>query len=73
MSLLGGVATRVLGLPAPATGHVTLNRAVTVMTDDGIALRGDHYAPDIPGAPTVLIRTPYGRRGGVAIAARTVA
>ena len=32
--------------------------------DDGVALLGDHYSPRGDGPhPTVLVRTPYGRRG----------
>jgi hypothetical protein len=34
-----------------------------VHTRDGVILRTDHYEPRLPGAPTILMRTPYGRGG----------
>src|SRR5262245_10764747 len=40
---------------------------------DGVILRTDHYAPPLDDAPTVLVRTPYGRRGLTAVAARMLA
>ncbi|HEX6500618.1 MAG TPA: CocE/NonD family hydrolase [Micromonosporaceae bacterium] len=40
---------------------------------DGVVLRADHYEPALTGAPTVLVRTPYGRRGVTAVLARTLA
>nr|WP_245736691.1 CocE/NonD family hydrolase [Micromonospora pattaloongensis] len=52
-----------LGLPPPRTGRVRITRDLTVRARDGIKLRTDHYAPELPAAPTVLIRTPYGRGG----------
>jgi uncharacterized protein len=48
-------------LPAPACG-VRLERAVGVPMPDGVTLLTDHYWP-LTGepAPTVLVRSPYGR------------
>lgn len=57
------VATALLRLPAARTRRVTLTRDIPVRVRDGVVLRTDHYAPDLPGAPAVLIRTPYGRGG----------
>ena len=34
---------------------------------DGVILRTDHYAPALQAAPTVLVRTPYGRGGFTAV------
>jgi putative CocE/NonD family hydrolase len=39
---------------------------------DGVILRTDHYAPAVDSAPTVLVRTPYGRTGLHGLAARIV-
>ncbi len=41
-----------------------MTRGIAVRMRDGVILRADHYAPDLPGrVPTVLVRTPYGRGG----------
>jgi putative CocE/NonD family hydrolase len=40
---------------------------------DGVTLRADHYVPQLPSAPTILIRTPYGRGGIPGLLARSVA
>jgi putative CocE/NonD family hydrolase len=48
-------------LPAPVC-DVRLERAVAVPMADGVTLLADHYWPLVDGtAPTVLIRSPYGR------------
>ena len=44
-----------------------------VRARDGARLRTDHYAPRLPGAPTVLIRTPYGRGGPMRLLGRLIA
>jgi putative CocE/NonD family hydrolase len=50
-----------LRLPPPHNG-VAVRRAIPVAMPDGARLLTDHYAPRRPGpAPTILIRTPYGR------------
>jgi uncharacterized protein len=54
-------------LPSAVTRDVTLHRDLVVRTRDGIDLRTDHYAPELASAPTVLVRTPYGRRGPVGL------
>ena len=64
MTLLSEIAGRLLRLPAPATRDVVVARDLPVTMDDGVVLLADRYAP--PGsdrAPTVLVRSPYGRRG----------
>ncbi|MFP5362473.1 MAG: CocE/NonD family hydrolase [Thermoleophilia bacterium] len=64
MPLLSKIAGRALRLPQPATREVELDRNLPVAMDDGAVLLADRYAP--PGtrtAPTVLVRSPYGRAG----------
>jgi len=34
---------------------------------DGVVLRADHWEPRLAGAPTILVRTPYGRAGAVGL------
>jgi uncharacterized protein len=64
---------RLLGLPPPRAGRVTLRRDMRVRVRDGVALLTDHYAPDLAGAPAVLIRTPYGRHGPMRLQGRLLA
>ncbi|MDG4799737.1 CocE/NonD family hydrolase [Micromonospora sp. WMMD980] len=71
--LVTRLAAAALRLPAARTGRVTLTRDVKVRVRDGTTLRTDHYAPDLPCAPCVLIRTPYGRGGPMRLLGRLVA
>lgn len=50
-----------------------MRHAIGLRARDGVILRTDHYAPALPDAPTVLVRTPYGRGGANAVAARLMA
>ncbi|WP_103565005.1 CocE/NonD family hydrolase [Actinomadura rubteroloni] len=44
--------------------RVAVNRDLRVPSHDGVVLLADHYAPvDVERPPTVLVRSPYGRRG----------
>ncbi|WP_245681431.1 CocE/NonD family hydrolase [Actinomadura kijaniata] len=44
--------------------QVRVERDLEVPTTDGVVLLADHYAPvDLERPPTVLVRSPYGRRG----------
>ncbi|XTZ15825.1 CocE/NonD family hydrolase [Micromonospora echinospora] len=70
--MLTRLATGLLRLP-PARARGTLTRDQPVRARDGVILRTDHYAPDLPAAPTVLIRTPYGRSGPMRLLGRLVA
>lgn len=64
MALLSEIAGRVLRLPAPATRDLVVDRDVPVTMRDGVVLLADRYAPPGSGrAPTVLVRSPYGRSG----------
>ena len=67
------LATAALRLPPARTRRVTLTRGIPVRVRDGVPLRTDHYAPALPDAPTVLIRTPYGRGGPMRLLGRLVA
>ena len=62
--LLSELAGRLLRLPAPASRDVVVERDLPVEMDDGVVLYADRYAPPGDGpAPTVLVRSPYGRSG----------
>jgi uncharacterized protein len=61
MGVLSRATGRILGLSAAKARKIRSNQHIPVRTRDGIDLMTDHYAPDIPDAPTILIRTPYGR------------
>jgi hypothetical protein len=64
MSLQGRIVERILHLPPAETRAVAVTRDQRIPTPDGVELLADVYRPRrIPGAPTILIRTPYGRRG----------
>jgi putative CocE/NonD family hydrolase len=58
------VAQRLMALPAPLDRAVGVAPDVGVSMDDGVVLLADLYTPAGPGPhPTVLVRSPYGRRG----------
>lgn len=70
MSLTSRVISWLLKLPPAETHSYTVTRDVRVPMPDGVVLQADHYVPRAhrashPNAtyPTLLIRTPYGRRG----------
>ncbi len=61
--LLSEIAGHVLRLPVPVSREVVIERDLPVEMDDGVVLYADRYAPPGTGtAPTVLVRSPYGRR-----------
>jgi putative CocE/NonD family hydrolase len=58
------VLARALSLPPARDRDVTETRDVRVPMDDGVDLLADIYTPAASGPhPTVLVRSPYGRRG----------
>ncbi|MFD9697569.1 CocE/NonD family hydrolase [Lentzea sp. NPDC059081] len=61
------LAQRLLKLPPATTRDVTVERDLRIPTHDGLTLLADHWAPagtaPASGAPTAVVRTPYGRRG----------
>ncbi|HEY8581677.1 MAG TPA: CocE/NonD family hydrolase [Capillimicrobium sp.] len=67
MPLLSEIAGRLLRLPEPASREPRVERDLAVVMDDGVTLLADRWSaggadPSVP-APTVLVRSPYGRRG----------
>ncbi|MCW2917467.1 MAG: X-Pro dipeptidyl-peptidase domain protein [Actinomycetia bacterium] len=66
MLLLSRIVERILELPPALTRDVRVTRDLRAPLDDGVELLADLYQPrHVPNAPTVLIRSPYGRRGWV--------
>jgi hypothetical protein len=63
MTLASRLAQRLVGLAPGVTHDVKLQRDLIVRTRDGVDLKTDHYAPGLDSAPTIMIRTPYGRHG----------
>src|SRR2546421_1891925 len=65
------IGSRVLGkwlrLPPPETRAVRAHRGIDITMRDGVVLRTDHWEPRLRPAPTILVRTPYGRRGLVGL------
>ena len=64
MSLTSRLVSWLCALPPPETRDVALQRDLPVPMPDGATLLADRYFPRAnPKAPTLLVRTPYGRRG----------
>lgn len=64
MSLTGRLMTWWMHLPPAETRDIVITRNIQVPMPDGVILLADHYAPRTgPKLPTLLIRSPYGRRG----------
>ena len=65
MSLASAVLARLAHLPRPLTEDVVCEKNLRVAMDDGAVLVADRWVPraarDVP-QPTVLVRSPYGRR-----------
>jgi putative CocE/NonD family hydrolase len=62
MSISSRLIGRLFDLPKAETYKITIERDVKVTMPDGIVLLADHYYPDKGKPPTILIRSPYGRR-----------
>jgi uncharacterized protein len=73
MTLMGRAVAGAFDLPQPQTRRVRATRAIGVRMRDGVTLRTDHLAPDLPEAPTILVRTPYGRGGPIGMVCRAAA
>ncbi len=66
MSLLSQIAGRSMRLPAPRTRDLVVERDLAARMDDGVVLLADRYVARDElrrPPPTILVRTPYGRRG----------
>jgi uncharacterized protein len=62
--MVSRAAALLMSLPRPLDTAIAVERDVRVPMDDGVALMSDLYTPGGNGPhPTVLVRTPYGRRG----------
>jgi putative CocE/NonD family hydrolase len=67
--VLSRVVERVLKLPPAVTRDVEVRRGLRVPLRDGVELIADLYVPRrVAGAPTILVRTPYGRGGLLTLA-----
>lgn len=67
VTLQSEIAGRLLRLPAPASREVAVEEDLEAEMDDGTVLLADRWIPaglDGP-SPTVLVRSPYGRKGAV--------
>ncbi|MEV6810973.1 CocE/NonD family hydrolase [Micromonospora sp. NPDC051296] len=71
--LASRLAAAALRLPPARVRRIAVTRDIPLRVRDGVTLRTDHYAPDLAGAPTVLIRTPYGRGGPMRLLCRLAA
>src|SRR6202049_3543441 len=66
MSLISRLMSRFMHLPPSQTHDVAITRDIQILMPDGVALLADHYAPRGGSKlPTLLIRSPYGRKGFV--------
>jgi putative CocE/NonD family hydrolase len=65
VNLSSYLVERVLGLGAPQTRDLTVQRDLQVPMPDGTILLADRWAPKVRGwgRPVALLRSPYGRRG----------
>ncbi|RDI24541.1 CocE/NonD family hydrolase [Lentzea flaviverrucosa] len=61
----GLIGQRLLKLPPALSRNVTVERDLRIPTHDGQTLLANHWAPAdaSSGAPTAVVRTPYGRTG----------
>ncbi len=64
MTVGSRLAARLVRLPAPKTTAVSVERDLAAKMPDGVVLLADRWYPTSPppDLPTVLVRTPYGRR-----------
>ena len=67
MSLGSRAIERYFHLPPAVTRAVRVHRGLAVTARDGVVLRTDHWEPRLRPAPTILIRTPYGRAGVIGL------
>ena len=64
MSVTSRLVNWWLRLPPAETYDLAITRDLKVPMPDGAVLLADHYSPRSgPGRPTILVRSPYGRRG----------
>jgi putative CocE/NonD family hydrolase len=67
-ALFSRFIARTMRLPRAIDMNVAVERDVATPMPDGVVLLADIYTPAGAGPhPTILVRTPYGRRGGLGI------
>jgi putative CocE/NonD family hydrolase len=67
MSIGSRLIGRLFHLSPPVTRAVRAHRSIPVIARDGTVLRTDHWEPRLRPAPTIMIRTPYGRSGVIGL------
>jgi uncharacterized protein len=66
MSLVSRLVARLLDLPPADTHDIVVDRDLEVVTPDRVVLLADRYYPRGGSRlPTILVRSPYGRRGAM--------
>jgi putative CocE/NonD family hydrolase len=74
MSVTSRLLERLARLPPPRTRAITVRRDLEIPMPDGVTLLADRYRARHDGTePVILMRSPYGRRGPLALAARAFA
>ncbi len=74
MSLASRALAMIARLPPPRTRAISVRRDIAIPMPDGVTLLADRYRPRADGTtPIVLMRSPYGRGGLHAVAARAFA
>ena len=64
MSFTSRLIGRLLQLPPAQTHDIDITRDIQIPMPDGAVLLTDHYVPrGSSKLPTLLVRSPYGRRG----------
>ena len=64
MSITSRLTSRLMHLPPAYTQDIVVTRDIPIPMPDGVVLLADHYASrNGIRQPTILIRSPYGRRG----------
>jgi putative CocE/NonD family hydrolase len=64
MSFTGRLVSWLLHLPPAHSHDIVVTRDIQIPMPDGVVLLADHYAPrTAEKLPTLLLRSPYGRRG----------
>ncbi len=64
MSFTSRLMSWLMHLPPAHTHDLVITRDIPIPMPDGVVLLADHYAPrNSSKLPTLLVRSPYGRRG----------
>ena len=64
MSFTSRLISRLMRLPPAQTHDIAITRDIRISMPDGVVLLADYYAPRSGSMfPTLLVRSPYGRKG----------